>query len=315
MAELGTRRLGRTGMTPGALGLGAAWLHSQTEEETVATIERSLALGMNFLDTYPGQVEERWGKALSGGRREQVYLQAKVSSHVRNEMTSDHTAAATRRSVENSLKSFQTDYLDSVLIHGHDQPDDIGDPVRQHVDPLAPGNALEELVKMRDEGSIRHIGIGARAAEVHRRAIETGEIELILTYLEYNLLTQAAVAKLFPICRENEIGVILASPLGMGLLTGREVDEADERRKIRDTVEPKAGRMLSWCGERGLDIRHLAIQYCLAAPVESIVRPGQASLEEVEGTYEAATVDISDDAWREFGQEFAIDVSAVVGGE
>ena len=308
----GTRRLGRTGMTPGAVGLGGAWLHSQTEDETVAAIERALALGMNFLDTYPGQMEERWGKALSGGRRQQVYLQAKVSSHVRNEMTSDHRAAATRRSVENSLRSFRTDYLDSVLIHGHDQPDDIGDQARQHVDPLAPGNALEELVKMRDEGVIRHIGIGARSAAVHRRAIATGEIELILTYLEYNLLTQAAEAELFPICRENGIGVILASPLGMGLLTGREVDEADERRKIRDTVEPKAARMLSWCGQRHLDIRHLAIQYCLAAPVESIVLPGQANLDEVEGTYEAATTAVSPDVWRQFGQEFDIDVSTVL---
>lgn len=313
MPELGTRRLGRTGMTPGSMGLGGAWLQARTEEETIAAIERSLELGINFLDTYPGQAEERWGKALSGGRRQQVYLQAKVSSHVGNEMRSDHTAAATRHSVENSLVSFRTDYLDSVLIHGYDQLADIGDSARQLVDPLAPGNALEELVKMRDEGSIRHIGIGARAAAVHRRAIETGEIELILTYLEYNLLTQAAASELFPICRENGIGVILASPLGMGLLTGREIDEADERRKIRDTLEPRGARMLSWCGERGLDIRHLAIQYCLAAPVESIVLPGQASLEEVEGTYEAATAEISADAWREFGQEFDVDVSTVLG--
>ena len=313
MRELGTRRLGRTGMTPGALGLGAAWLHSQTEEETVAAIERSLALGMNYLDTYPGRAEERWGKALSGGRRQQVYLQAKVSSHVGNEMKSDHTAAATRRSVENSLRSFRTDYLDSVLIHGHDQLDDIGDPASQHVDPLAPGNALEELVKMRDEGSIRHVGIGARAAAVHRRAIDTREVDLILTYLEYNLLTQAAAAELFPTCREHHIGVILGSPLGMGLLTGREVDEADERDKIRDTVEPKGARMLSWCGQRSLDIRYLAIQYCLAAPVESIVLPGQASLEEVEGTHEAATAEISADAWREFGEDFDVDVSTVIG--
>ena len=118
---------------------------------------------------------------------------------------------------------------------------------------------------------------------------------------------------LFPICREKGIGVILASPLGMGLLTGREVDEADERRKIRDTVEPKAARMLSWCGQRGLDIRHLAILYCLAAPVDSIVLPGQANLVEVEGTYAAATAEISADAWREFGEEFDVDVSSVSG--
>ena len=236
MPGLETRRLGKTGMTPRSVGLGAAWLHSQTEEETIAAIERALALGMNFLDTYPGQMEERWGKALSGGRREQVYLQAKVSSHVQNEMKSDHTAEATRRSVENSLRSFGTDYLDSVLIHGYDQLTDAGDPSSRQVDPLGPGNALQELVRMRQQGLIRHIGIGARAAAVHSRAIETGEIELILTYLEYNLLTQAAATELFPVCRENDIGVILASPLGMGLLTSRKVEPEEERRKIRGTA-------------------------------------------------------------------------------
>ncbi len=298
-------------MTPGSVGLGAAWLHAQTEAETISAIERALDLGMNFLDTYPGQKEECWGKALSAGRRERVYLQAKVSSHVQNEMRSDHTAPSTRRSVQNSLRSFRTDYLDSVLIHGYDHLSDVSDPSREQVDPLAPGNALEELVKMREEGSIRHIGIGARAAAVHMRAIETGEIELILTYLEYNLLTQAAATELFPVCRKNDIGVILASPLGMGLLTGREVEPDEERRKIRGTVEPKVARMLRWCAGRDVDIRHLAIQYCLAAPVQSIVLPGQASREEVEGTFEAATAYISAETWREFGWEFDVDVSSV----
>lgn len=310
--ELPTRRLGRTEMTPSCLGLGGAWWGSSTVEETIAGIEKAIELGITFMDTYPGQNEGRWGKALSGGRREQVYLQGKVSSHVRNEMTSDHTAGATRRSIENSLRCFDTDYLDSVLIHGYDQPDVFDDPETQFVDPLAPGNALEELIKLRDEGKIRHIGIGARHADVIRRAIDTGEIEIVLTYLEYNLLTQAAEQDFFPKCREKDVGVILASPLGMGLLTGSPVDEDEERRKIRDTKEPRAGAMLAWCDDRGLDIRHFAIQYCLATSVDSIVLPGQASEEEVIGTYEAAMADISSAVWQDFGELFGVDVATLV---
>ncbi len=308
---LPTRRLGRTGMTPACLGLGGAWWGSSTEEETIAGIDKALDLGINFFDTYPGQNEDRWGKALSGGRREQVYLQGKVSSHVRNEMTSDHTAGATRRSIENSLRCFGTDYLDSVLIHGYDEPDIFLKDETDFVDPLAPGCALDELIKLRDEGKIRHIGIGARSAEVIKRAIDTGEIELVLTYLEYNLLTQAAANDFFPQCREKDVGVILASPLGMGLLTGRPVDEGDELRKIRDAEEPRAGTMLAWCVERDLDIRHLAIRYCLNADVESIVLPGQASAEEVTGTYEAATADIPRPVWQEFGELFDVDIAGL----
>lgn len=305
MTSLPRRRLGRSELTPTAIGLGGAWWGSADDTEILSAIDRALELGMDFLDTYPGQNEELWGRALEG-RRDRVFLQAKASSHVRNEMRSNHTAAQTRRSVENSLRALRTDYLDSVIIHGYDQLHFPDDPAMDMVDPLAPGQALDELIKLKEEGSVRHIGIGARAAAVHQRAIETGQIELILTYLEYNLLTQAAATDLFPLCRERDVGVILASPLGMGLLTGRPVDDDDERRKIPSTSEPTAGRMLSWCGERGIDLRHLAIQYCLAAPVEGIVLPGQASREEVEGTWEAATATIAPAIWQEFGETFGL---------
>mgnify|MGYP006417314199 FL=1 len=312
MTSLPRRRLGRSELKPTAIGLGGAWWGPAGDAGTLDAIDRALELGMDFLDTYPGQNEELWGQALDG-RRDQVFLQAKASSHVRNEMRSNHSAATTRRSVENSLRALRTDYLDSVIIHGYDQLHFPDDPEMDMVDPLAPGNALDELIKLKEEGVVRHIGIGARAAGVHLRAIETGQIELILTYLEYNLLTQAAATELFPICREQDIGVILASPLGMGLLTGRPVDDEDERRRIPSTQEPKAARMLSWCQDHDVDLRHLAIQYCLSAPVDGMVLPGQASREEVEGTWEAATAQIPDAIWQEFGETFGVPMDNILG--
>ena len=308
MGPLARRRLGRTEMEPRALGLGGAWWGAGSEEENIAGIRRALELGIDYLDTYPGENEERWGKALSGGRREQVYLQGKVSSVVRSASTSDHTAAATRRSIESSLKWLQTDYLDCVLIHGYDYLDDNdpGNPKsKSQVDPLAPGNALDELVKLRDEGVIRHIGIGAREPAVIRRAVETGEIEVVLTYLEYSLLTQGAVESFFPICRQRDVGVLLASPLGMGLLTGNEPDETENRRKVPGK-EPAAHAMWQWCRDRGVNIRHLAIQFCMAAPVESIVLPGPANTQQVDDAFEAATADIPEDVWRDFKAEFGV---------
>jgi aryl-alcohol dehydrogenase-like predicted oxidoreductase len=311
MVELPVRRLGRSELQPAAIGLGGAWWHKAGREGTTAGIEAALELGMNFLDTYPGQDEQTWGDVLAAADcRQQIYLQAKVSSHVRNERTSDHSAAKTRSSVEASLRDLRTDYLDSVLIHGYDQPEQLTDG--SIVDPLAPGNALDELLKMKAEGKVRHIGIGARNADVHKRAIQTGHIELILTYLEYNLLTQAAVTELFPMCREQDVGVILASPLAMGLLTGAKPDSEDEQSKIRDMKEPKALRMWQWCQDREIDIRHLAIQFCLAAPVDGFVLPGQASADEVRTSHEAGMAVVLADVWREFGAEFGLDVAGLV---
>ena len=97
-------------------------------------------------------------------------------------MISNHSSPQTRHSVEASLKRLKTDYFNNVLIHGYDEPEDIG-TMEDMLDLLARGNALDELVKMKEEGSIRHVGIWARNSAVHKMAIETGQIEICLTYL------------------------------------------------------------------------------------------------------------------------------------
>ena len=292
MAELETRRMGRTEMRPKSLALGAAWLAQGSEGGTIEAIHRAIELGIDFLDTYPHSGEERWGKALAGGLREKIYLQAKVSPPGPDK---DYSGDATRRSVENSLKNLQTDYLDSVLVH---------DPITIE-DPLGPGRALDELLKMKEEGFIRHIGLGVRSHEFHRVAIETGHIEVVLTFLDYNLLDQSVAQTTLPLAREYDVGIILASPLGMGSLTGEEPDASTEQRR-HPGAHPRAHMMWQWCQERGVNIRHLAMQFCLAAPVDGIVMVGPANKTQVEEAYEAATVDVPLEIWRAFEAEFGV---------
>ena len=139
---------------------------------------KQTSIGLNYIDTYPGHKEERWGKALSGGVREKIYLQAKVGTHP--ERSKDFSAETTRWSVEGSLKALQTDYLDAVLIH---------DPI-QIEDAISKGKALDELLKMKEEGLIKYIGLGVRSHTFHQQAIETGYIDIVLTFLDYTLLNQ-----------------------------------------------------------------------------------------------------------------------------
>ena len=298
MAALETRRMGRTEMMPASLGLGAAWLGQGSERETIDAIHRAIELGINYIDTYPRGQEERWGKALEGGLRQKVYLQAKVSPLEKDGMK-DFSAAATRRSVENSLKYLKTDYLDSVLIH---DPTDIEDP-------LAPGHALDELITMKEEGYIRHLGLGVRQHEFHRRAIETGHIDIVLTFLDYTLLDQSVAETTLPLAREHDVGIILASPMAMGTLTGEEPNQEDELRRARkenSDAKPQAHDMWKWCQTRDVNIRHLAVQFCLAAPVDGIVMFGPANRQQVEEGYEAATADIPPEIWRDFEAEFGV---------
>ena len=291
--KLETRRMGRTEMKPNALALGAAWICRKPDAEVIGAIRRGIELGINYIDTYPGHAEHLWGEALSDGLREKVYLQAKVGTHP--ERRKDFSADGTRWSVTNSLKDFRTDYLDAVLIHDPNDMESV----------LAPGRALDTLLEMKAEGYIRHIGAGVRSHEFHKELIETGHIDIILTFLDYTLLSQSVAETTLPLARQHDVGIILASPLGMGSLTGAEPKVEEERRRNPD-AEPKAYAMWKWCQERDVNIRHLAMQFCLAAPIEGVVMFGPADKAQVEDGYEAATADISEDIWEAFEAEFGI---------
>lgn len=299
MSQLPKRPLGRTGMAPSALGLGCAFFGGDlsSDAETVAGVRRAIELGIDYVDTSPlyGQSERRVGLALAGGWRERVHLQTKTGTHP--ERRGDFSAAGTRWSVENSLRLLQTDHLDAVLIH---DPGDIEVP-------LAPGHALDELLRMKAEGLVGHVGLGVRQHEFHRRAMATGHLEISLTYLDYNLIDQSAAEGIFPAAREHGVGVILASVFGMGLLTGLEPDPQDERRKYagRDR-EPVAHRMWAWCRQRGLQIRHLAMQFCLAAPIDGIAMAGPCNRAQVEAAHEAATTAVPPEVWGAFRAEFGV---------
>ncbi|MBT3270869.1 aldo/keto reductase [Candidatus Poribacteria bacterium] len=295
MPDLPTRRMGKTEMSPRSLALGAAWLNRQPRNEAVGAIRRALELGIDYIDTYPGHNEQYWGEALSGAPRDDYYLQAKVGTHP--ERRKDFSAETARWSVTNSLRDLRVDYLDAVLIHDPDDMDDV----------LGSGRAFEELLKMRDEGLVKHLGLGVRQHDFHRRIIETGEAGVILTYLDYTLLDRSVETTTFPLAAERDVGLILASPLGMGLLTGVEPDPETDRRRHGGRESP-AHDMWRWCCDRDTNIRHLAMQFCLAAPVGGIVMFGPADTRQVEEGYEAATTEIPDDIWRDFRAEFGVGV-------
>ena len=287
MSKLPRRKMGRTGMKPRTLGMGAAFVSHVDEAETIATVERALKLGIDYFDTYPGENEDRWGRALSGVERSSYYLQAKVGLHP--ERPRDFSGEATRWSVEQSLQSLGVDYLDAVLVH---DPPDIADP-------LGPGRAFDELQKMKEEGLVRHIGLGVREHAFHKAAIEAGRAEIVLTFLDYTLLDQSVSRTTMRLARQRGTGLILASVFGMGRLTGVEPQRVEE---------PRAHAMWQWCQEQDVDIKHLAMQFCLDAPIDGIVMSGPADRHQLQDAYDAATSEVPDEIWADFEAEFGVGV-------
>jgi len=120
MPDLEIRRLGKTEMKAKSLGLGGGYPgdKNRPDDEAVSTVRAAIDRGINFVDTSPeyGVSEYRVGLALSGGLRDKIYLQTKVGSHPK--YLRDFSRKATTWSLENSFKLLQTDYVDSVLLHG-----------------------------------------------------------------------------------------------------------------------------------------------------------------------------------------------------
>lgn len=311
MADLEVRRLGRTEMRPKALGLGGGYLGDpkSPDAEAVETIHEAIERGINFVDTSPeyGVSEFRVGLALTGSWREKVYLQTKVGSHPR--FLRDFSKEATTWSLENSFNLLRTDYVDSVLIHGPRY--DIEAPLQE---------CLDVLVDWKSKKRIGHIGIGVRQPEFHRRAIETGKMDIVLSFLDYTLLSQSIAKTTIPLALEKDVGIILGSPLTGSLLAGPEpkIDAEKELSsdlppsligsKLDPAVLPVAHQMWKWCDDRDLNIRDLAIQFALQAPVEGngIVLTGPSNLKEFDEVYKSATNEVPKNVWQDFKHAFGI---------
>ena len=252
--------------------------------------------------------EYRVGLGLSNGLREKVYLQTKVGSHPK--YLRDFSKKATIWSLENSFNLLQTDYVDSVLIHG--PRNDIETPL---------GDCLNILIDWKSKGRIGHIGIGIRQHEFHRRAIETGEMDIILSFLDYTLLSQSLTKTTIPLALKNDVGIILASPLNGSLLAGPEpkINELTKDPQIAlppslvggptdPKIFPEAHKMWQWCNSEGINIRDLAIQFVLNAPVQGngIVLTGPSNKKEFEEVYKSATKYISKSIWKKFEENFSV---------
>lgn len=285
--DIPLRRLGRTDLKVTCLGMGGAGIGrgDVTDDAAVAAVRRTIELGINYLDTAPlyGESERRVGLALADGWREKIFLATKTGTHP--EWRGDYSGSGTRRSVENSLRLLGTDYLDVCLVH---------DP--GNMEPVvAKGGAFDELQRMREEGIVKFIGLGVREHEFHQIAIETGVVDVILTYLDYTLLSQTADEWLLPLAVENDIGVINGSPIAMGLLSGEEPDIS-----VRPPEGRKAHRLWRWAMQNKVNLLNLAIQFCFRQPRIAMNLTGAKNAMEVEQSVAAATTPVPSEVWEQF---------------
>ena len=223
------RSLGRTGIQVSPLCLGAMMFGGWGEpdhETSIATIHSALDAGINFIDTADaysqGESEIIVGKALAGGRRDDVVLATKVNIQMGVPVDAPvgtkgdpNKRGNSRRwivsEVENSLRRLNTDWIDLYQIHRPDPHTDIEE-------------TLGALTDLQRQGKIRAFGSSTFPAHqmVHAQWVSErrGLGRFVTEQPPYSLLVRGIEADVLPVAQEYGMGVLPWSPLAGGWLTG-----------------------------------------------------------------------------------------------
>jgi uncharacterized protein len=217
------RRLGRTGLEVSAIGLGGIALSKVSPLVAKDMLERSLALGVNFFDTARGyrEGEEKLGRTL-GRQRPQVYIMSRSLHCSGNKLTED---------LNGSLTALGSDYVDLYGIHNVQLEEDL-----QRI--LGPGGALEALSKARQAGKVRFVAISSHLPEILDRALRTGSFDVIGYPL--NVLDRDGITGVFPLARQQDVGIVTVKPFGMGLFDARPATLRYVLNQDIDTTVPGA---------------------------------------------------------------------------
>jgi aryl-alcohol dehydrogenase-like predicted oxidoreductase len=245
-----TAALGDTGLEITRVGFGAwaigggdwefGW-GAQEDEESIAAIHHALDRGVNWIDTAAaygfGHSEEVVGRALEGVS-ERPYVFTKCSLLEGPDRTVVHSLErdSVLREAEASLERLRLDAIDLYQIHWPDPDADIEE-------------GWAALAELKEQGMVRHIGVSNFDVEQLRRIQQIAPVETLQP--PYSLIEREAEEELLPFAEREGIGVIVYSPMGSGLLTGRMTRERvenmpdnDWRKRDASFQEPELSRHL-----------------------------------------------------------------------
>jgi len=291
-----TRQLGNSDMQLTPIGIGAwaigggGWAFGwgpQDDNESVDAMKAALDQGVNWIDTAAiyglGHSEEVVARALEGrAKKPYVFTKCERVWNENREIGKSLKADSIRREVEASLSRLKLDVIDLYQIHWPEPDEDIEE-------------GWTEMAKLKEQGKVRHIGVSNFNADQMKRAQTIAPITSLQP--PYSLLSPEIEESILPYAAQNNIGVIVYSPMKSGLLTGAMTRERiaampddDFRKRTPQFQEPKLTKNLELVERmREMGKRHgrtpgeVAIAWTLRRPEVTAAIVGMRSARQVDG--------------------------------
>ena len=169
------RKLGRTGIDVGIVGLGAEYLEHASEDTVTSVVHEAIDKGVNYIDLFmatPG-VRDNFGTALKN-KRHQVMIAGHLGSVLQNgQYCRSRDKVECQNFFEDLLTRLKTDYIDALMLHFVDKSDD-------YETVFNSGGLLELALQLKKEGKARFIGMSSHNALVALKAVNSGHIDVLM---------------------------------------------------------------------------------------------------------------------------------------
>jgi L-galactose dehydrogenase len=283
--------LGRTGLKVSVAGLGCGgpsrlgMRDNKSEKECVALVRQALDLGVNFLDTAEVYgTEEIVGKAVAGIPRERIIISTKKKFPLEDP---GDPAREVRKSIEQSLRRLGTDYIDVYHVHG----------VEPAEYDYASTELLPVLVKLREEGKIRFIGVTEAFVEDMRHdmlheAVPDGHWDVVM--VGFNLLNQSARKQVFPKTLTRKVGTLVMFAVRRALSQPERLRELWDELVKKDVVNPGDSDPADPLGfllteGKASSIVDAAYRFCRHEPGVNVVLTGTGSSDHLKANLQSLT--------------------------